>query len=179
MLFFQYLPKLPVPENINDVAYWDDNCIKQFDQETGEVVYGVWDLPKNINQWIDQNVLVSRDNIHTVDCRTIQPSILPSMLRIHTDFARRWVLSCIIDTGGPEVYTNFYIENQQPLIRDLGTKVVDGPNMNKLYSVKIQKGRWHLLNTAVLHSVTGIQTTRKALHIGIVAEDPFECIRGY
>lgn len=182
MLLFQYLPRLPLP----DPTYFKDtsNWILNFNKQTADSInesgihYSLWNLPVAIEQWIDLNIINSRAFTSQIDFRTFQATGSSSMLLCHTDYIRKWALTCLLDCGGSEVYTNFYIEPGYPLIREQGLKFINN-KLTKIYSVKIQPLRWHLLNTEVIHSVTGLTDTRKSVTIGFTTDDPFEYIRGY
>jgi hypothetical protein len=183
MLFFQYLPKLPLPDlaHFKDTSNWSLNFNKQTPDSLTEsgIHYALWNLPAIIEQWIDSNIINSRDFTSQIDFRTFRATTSNSMLLCHTDHIRKWALTCLLDCGGMDVYTNFYIEPGYPLIREQGLKFIDNSNLEKIYSVKIQPLKWHLLNTEVIHSVTGLTNTRKSLTIGIDSIDPYQCIQGY
>jgi hypothetical protein len=92
---------------------------------------------------------------------------------VHSDIGREFALNYIIDTGGDAV-TSWYQENGKPMIR---TKIqggqqsdsgfVDYNNLEILESAVLEKNKWYLISTNVLHDVDNIVGSRKSISIGI------------
>jgi hypothetical protein len=98
---------------------------------------------------------------------------MPSTHIVHSDIGREFALNYIIDTGGDAI-TSWYRENSKPMTR---TKIqggrqadsgfVDYNNLELLESAVLEKNKWYLIATNVLHDVDNIVGARKSISIGI------------
>lgn len=89
----------------------------------------------------------------------------------HTDGIGRgkYCLHYILDTGGDEVATTWYQEQNNPLIRlprKATDKLISMDRLTKIEEVIFSKGRWALFKTNILHSVQVIKTSRISFTIG-------------
>jgi hypothetical protein len=103
---------------------------------------------------------------------------------VHSDLGRVAGLNYIIDTGGENVVTSWYQEKNKPLkrVKKIGRQqaddgFVDYQNLETLESVILQKNKWYLIDTGVLHDVDNIQTMRKSITINIQNQDQFDQIK--
>lgn len=97
----------------------------------------------------------------------------PSTHIVHSDIGRKFALNYIIDTGGDAI-TSWYQENGKPITR---TKIrggqqsdsgfVDYNNLEILESAVLEKNKWYLISTSMLHDVDNIVGSRKSISIGI------------
>jgi hypothetical protein len=97
----------------------------------------------------------------------------PSTHIVHSDIGRKFALNYIIDTGGDAI-TSWYQENGKPITR---TKIrggqqsdsgfVDYNNLEILESAVLEKNKWYLIATSILHDVDNIVGSRKSISIGI------------
>jgi hypothetical protein len=97
----------------------------------------------------------------------------PSTHIVHSDIGREFALNYIIDTGGDAV-TSWYQEKDKPLIRkkiqsgqQSDTGFVDYNNLELLESAVLERNKWYLISTSVLHDVDNIVGARKSISIGI------------
>ena len=168
MMLFRYLDALPaIPDHLlsaddlinrDIVGYRDDMYIR----------YGI---SKNLITWIGENIT---KHINISGIQEITGEVPP-----HSD-KRKWALNYILDTGGPEVHTNFLYQQEHELVREPGTRPIGLEHeLSIVYSKVIEPYRWHILNTNVYHSVTGITGTRKAITIGINLPNVLDAIKGY
>lgn len=67
----------------------------------------------------------------------------------HKDTGRKIIYNYLLDTGGDNVYTNFYDENKT----------------TEVFSVKIPSQTWHRLDVSYYHNVINIQKPRIAISI--------------
>jgi len=126
--------------------------------------------------WINSNISEHIDQIGFQISAATQQS---TTHLCHTDsYPRKWVLNYLVDLGGSDVTTNFYYEQGHGLLRGHLERPLDMTKLDKIYSVKIETGRWHILNALILHDVTGIETARKSVSAGIATENPFSILKG-
>ena len=106
---------------------------------------------------------------------------------LHIDYSRRYTLNYVIEPGGDNVITQFNQEEGMPLERlDITATTIPPPVLTSalvtkkqaqkikvIDSVKIDTGRWILLNTKVIHEVVNIQDTRISIQISLGAENKF------
>lgn len=182
-MFFKYLDELPrIPnELIQELKEYVAQQQVQFvsptrhleagDKKIENILYKRWALPNRLETWIKENISDAYDSIgfqiHDVSARG-GTDHLP-----HTDsFPRRWVLNYNIQLGGDNVLTSFYQEKNQPLFRDHLTRPTSLDDLELLETIKIEPFRWHVLSSLVIHGVTGIESKRMAISIGINSQDP-------
>jgi hypothetical protein len=184
MFLFKYLDLLPlVPEEllVNPIPnYTKDNIGFTDGGRNGRsATYTRWGTTPELTEWIRTNIteLVSICGIQTMSW----PDNLPASKRNvdpHCD-KRRWALNYVYETGGPNVATTLYQEKGYPLIRDPGCRLTKFDGLEVVESVVIEPRRWHLLSTNVLHGVSNVNTTRKAVTVGLNIDDPLSVINGY
>lgn len=76
-------------------------------------------------------------------------------LPIHCDNSRIAAYNFIIETGGEQVYTNFF---DNPPIYNLTENVI------------IEKHKWHVINTKTQHNVTGIDKNKIRISVTVYEE---------
>lgn len=167
MLIFNYLdwlPKIPkellcdphlsIPEQI---GFKDDMYIRM----------GVSD---NLKIWLAEHITKQ------VNLAGIQQ--ITGDVPVHTD-KRNWALNYILDTGGPNVHTNFLCQHGFEPVRGPSARPsgIEG-ELAVTNSVVIEPNRWHILNTHVYHSVTGVESMRRAITIGINLPNGIDAIKG-
>jgi hypothetical protein len=164
MILFQYLDQLPrIPEELLVNPYIPDPKQIGF-QDTG---YTRWAIQPELKSWLANNI--SQD----VDIAGYQ--VISQDVNAHCD-KRLWAVNYIIDTGGPTVTTALWQQPGLPVSREASVKIPEYAKLHLLESVCIEPGRWHILNTRVLHSVKGIKTQRSAITVGLTDPDPFSLI---
>ena len=95
-------------------------------------------------------------------------------LPIHCDNSRIAAYNFIIETGGDQVYTNFF---DNPPVYNITERLI------------IEKHKWHYINTETQHNVTGIDTGKMRISVTvyeklelfkpIIIEEPYVSINGY
>jgi hypothetical protein len=126
---------------------------------------------KPLMDWLCQTI----PNIDSIVIAQMQESKenKPSTHIVHSDIGREFALNYIIDTGGDAV-TSWYQEKDKPLIRkkiqsgqQSDTGFVDYNNLELLESAVLERNKWYLISTSVLHDVDNIVGARKSISIGI------------
>ena len=141
MKLFEYIDLPKIPEYLTQEIY---NSINNPDAFPGKSkIYSIHDgtkpLYEFVHQYFDSNYLVQAQQI-----------IGGTELPMHTDFRRNCTYNFLIDCGGEDVYTSFYNEDRTLIERH-----------------KIEPFRWHLLNTSVLHGVTGTELGRNRVGVSV------------
>ena len=101
-----------------------------------------------------------------------------SHIPLHSD-KRHWALNYIIDPGGTAVKTGFHKLAGEPTLQPPSARAWNAAHSEEICSVVLEPFRWHIINTHVLHSVTGVTGTRKAVTLGLNRENPFDDIKNY
>lgn len=84
----------------------------------------------------------------------------------HTDM-RDWHLYYGLVTGGDDVTTCFWLENNCPLVRDYQTTPSSYDDLVLVDQVKFPVKTWILFNSRVLHSVENIQFPRYSIQVSM------------
>lgn len=182
MILFYYLDKLPavpmhIVNSLLNLNLAPHNAVSEYDPKAAKR----FKLPDDVETWLDNNIVnIPGYASRYASVRTFIPNSKQSVLAPHTDTRRKWAISFALDTGGDNTYTNFYLESGQLLARDINI-IWDNSRdeLLKVHSVKIEKFRWHILNTHVLHDITGLTHPRKMLTIGTMIDNPFTIIKEY
>jgi hypothetical protein len=83
------------------------------------------------------------------NAKIVSVQIIRTGIPIHTDIGRTEAINYIISTGGDNVYTCFYAED----------------NLEQKY--KIETERWHWLNVSVPHQVIGLDNNNPRVAITV------------
>ena len=126
-------PKIPrdIYEKINfDVSLYQNKSVG------GTNLNYVWsdDFNESVNKWCQQNII---DGLYYAF------QVATHDMPLHKDKNSTVKLIYVLDTGGENVLTSFY--NEQQLL---------------LHSLKLEKNCWYLLKTDVWHDVKGIISPR-------------------
>jgi hypothetical protein len=171
MILFQYLDRLPkIPKELLEDPYIPD-------EDLIGVKYGGyvrWAPRPELKEWLRENI---SEQVRLAGVQTLDPpQVFP-----HCD-GRAWGLNYLIDTGnntgGNEVMTTFYQRNGEDLLAPPNYRRNEDP-LNVVHRVQIQKYRWHIMNTNVIHGIYGMKSVRKAVTLGFTEDNPFELIKGY
>jgi len=183
MLLFCYLHSLPsIPADLlnNPIPNFELNNVSYIDGgENNQCTYTRWGITDELSNWIQEHI------IENISLAGIQTMTWPDEVSRHDRYVsphcdrRKWALNYIIDPGGPDVRTEFYLEHNQSLLRDSNIRVFDYNRLTTVHNVNILPGKWHLINTNVLHGVTNVETVRKAVTVGLNVDDPLSVIKGY
>jgi len=162
MLVFQYLDHLPPipPELLINFWHCDAHSVAF---TTG--IYTRYRIRSDLEQWIHTNI--SRVD-QRVGCQVLQEDIAP-----HCDF-RAWAVNYLVTTGGSGARTRIHCIPGQSIQQSARRSLSPDESTIIVESLDIEPFRWHLLNTHVLHSVTGIAQTRSAVTVGLTSPNPFQ-----
>jgi len=86
----------------------------------------------------------------------------------HTDIGRDYFYMYLLDTGGDQVKTNWYIEPSFPLERDWRpylTAMNDTRHLKKVHSTIFKPKTWYYFNSKIIHEVTNMTSTRTAITV--------------
>ena len=96
---------------------------------------------------------------------------------VHSDIARDYALNYMIETGGDNAWTSWWREKEKPEIRDAkcgggynASTISTYKDLELLDTVKLEKGKWYVMATCVLHDVGKIIGLRKSITINIPKE---------
>lgn len=187
--YLDYLPAVPGNLLENFEQYKENNHLINIPEyksttSTGEEIshasYERFPIQGKLLEWLQYNII--RDPIdfgasfngvknHNVDHG------------LHIDYSRRYTLNYVIAPGGNNVLTRFHQEGNMPLERiDIDAVNIPPPtltthlrscNLSLIDSVKIDTGRWVLLNTKVIHEVIHLEDTRVSIQISLGANNKF------
>jgi hypothetical protein len=158
---------------VDDIGYGYDH--KKGDRDLVSCRY-VWARIKDyqpLMNWLNQNIPYLDPSLIVIAQMQTSKETMPSTHIVHSDIGREFALNYIIDTGGDAV-TSWYRENGKPMTR---TKIqggrqsdsgfVDYNNLELLESAVLEKNKWYLISTNILHDVDNIVGNRKSISIGI------------
>jgi len=114
-----------------------------------------------IDQWLETGVRINNDNGSEYHGPHTDPPTY------------RFKLYFMVDPGSEDAKTCFYYEPGHLLERDSGTVVCDYKNVVKFEETVIPCNKWILLNTNILHGVTGLKGQRINLVISLLPDHPF------
>jgi hypothetical protein len=77
------------------------------------------------------------------------------------------------DSLTTQVRHTFYHHPNKSVIQAPATRISNDTKLKIIKQVVIEPGKWHIINTHVLHGVTNVETQRTAITIGLNADDPF------
>jgi hypothetical protein len=120
-----------------------------------------------------------KDHIRDVGLQNIYNESLDtrgSKMMPHTDgVARgRHCIQWLFETGGSDVHTTWYIEDNYTALRYPAIAGKDFKNLNVIEDVIFDVKKWAIFKTNIIHSVQTIHTSRKALTIGFSNEQLFD-----
>lgn len=132
--YYRFLNLPRIPDNILDQVNWEFDSYERKNPGNGinRDVY-VWSDSFNqvINDWCQQNI-----------CSEMYWGfqIIGGDMKPHIDNTTRIKMNYLVDTGGPDVVTEWYAED--------GFTMID--------SVVIEPHRWHILKVDTLHGVKNV-----------------------
>ena len=197
MLIYKYLDLPPCPvdmENLKSNLYRFDNkmllttlsydkFIKSDNVELDMCRYLRYQLPaRHYIELITSVIPELKGNILDIGLqRIINISKNPngSIMAPHTDGTKRgqYCIQWIFDTGGPDVHTTWYQEDNLDIARGPGIyDVIDINSIRVIKDVKFPPCCWVMFRTDIVHSVQPVITDRYALTIGFTNDELFDFI---
>jgi hypothetical protein len=82
----------------------------------------------------------------------------------HSD-PRRWALFYLVDRGGEDAHTSFWLENGNTVEREGNVTVNDYSRLTLIDRFQWPLKQWVLFNPRIIHSVEHLESTRKSLQI--------------
>lgn len=152
-----HLIKSPILVDKSQIGFTDDS-------------YSRWSAKPDLVDWLKEHI---SDSVQLAGVQVISSDV-----PLHCD-KRKWALNYLIELGGDNVTTGFYKLPGKDVIQPPGSRYAFARDEEELCITNFRVGEWHLLNTNVLHKVTGITGKRVAITIGLNSENPFEAIKGY
>lgn len=141
-------------------------------QTENGIVKTAWHRSKNIDdtEFQDHVINILAPEFQTTDDIKVKqqwiwgsPTITP-----HVDWGREQFLMYILDTGGENVTTNFYIEPGYPLYRKwipFLSKIEDTRQLIKVYTATLKPKTWYYMNANIIHDVVGMTSPRIAISV--------------
>lgn len=128
-----------------------------------------WDLNDEIKAWFNTNI---SSNIANLRVSTTEPDgFLKDTQGAHRDMSRNYVLTYLLDTGGDNVKTCWYQEEDKPIIRDRGERCNDHRKLTLLEETIFPLRSWCLVNGTILHAVHNMTRPRKSIQAGFFELD--------
>lgn len=129
--YFRYLNLPPIPENLLDQLPRDFDSYQRKDPgKWGDGYKWTDSHNQDINAWCQANIC---------DSMYWGFQIIKSDLAPHIDNGTKYKLVYLIDTGGPDILTEWFDQE-----------------LNQVDSVILEAKRWHMLKVDSLHSVRGL-----------------------
>ena len=186
MLFYKQIDLPQIPVELLNFDQATQEYIPRFDYGKDHYVDGKIITPPSyffsdvhntlLNHWLLQHL----PKVPKVNYSQLIPTNSRQML-VHTDIKRIAALNYLIDTGGDDVVTRWYQEQEHPVERQektvgnqTDTGYVDYQNLNLLDSTVFKKNCWYLVRTNVLHDATNISSTRRYLGVSYFEREDLE-----
>lgn len=97
---------------------------------------------------------------------------------MHSDTSRDFSLTWNITTGGPNAGITWWQEQGQPLIRELGTQLLDFDIAEPVAQLRGHCNGWFLQEARILHSTEGLESPRVQFQVSLNADQiPAEWLR--
>ena len=156
------LPSIPVELEEECYAQITDNG---YIASAGFTKYSVSD---NLKKWLELNVISKLENYLVAD---ISIQTISSSYRItpHIDGAGEVSVFYILDLGGDDVQTSWFLQSGYPLIRDRTVRNIKTfDDVEMCFTTRLQPKKWVLLQSNILHNVTNITTLRTSVALRFI-----------
>jgi len=140
-----------------------DRSLTVNDNEYNSAPLRRWSVEDQLTQWVKENVSTGFTN---VSVQNIHGGSTHSTLGAHTDRRRRFSLFYLVEEGGDNIQTKWYVENGQPIWRDQWIAVTNYRDLNLLHSQRLIPNKWYLFNSRIIHDVDQLISTRKTVIVG-------------
>ena len=149
--YIDYLPKIP-QHLMEDVERIIKTKVDELEKFTGGKywAYQFYPVDGRLEHWLLENIPIEK-----TDCFHIH--VITKELLIHKDYnSAKYKLNYIFETGGTNVRTGFYDDNN-----------------NLLESMNFDPHRWHHFNGQIFHGVTGIDDSKQRIGLTLGTEKDF------
>ena len=158
------LPSIPV--ELEEECYGRITESYSFFSPNGFTKYSVSD---NLEKWLKQNVISKLENYQLSDVISVQTISSSYPITPHVDGAGEVSVFYILDLGGDNVQTSWFLQDGYPLIRDRTVRNINTfDNVKMCFSKKLQPKKWVLLQSNILHNVTNITTLRTSVALRFI-----------
>ena len=152
MNLFNYVDLPQIPEHLLTHIIDNDGVDRSWHASNNYLWYMCHDELKG---WVRQNI-GDKISIGKIGLQEMTKDILP-----HTDTGRAFALNYIVRTGDG-ILSHYETKN----FYNGGFISID--KCKEINRVAVEPFKWHMLNTSVLHGVSGIKSSRLALTINVV-----------
>lgn len=162
--FYKLLPFIPqIPIDLEqDIMF----CIRDNNRFYFREGINKYFISEKLNSWINANIVPVLGKNTYIDNASIQ-KITPTYCNNppHTDGSGECVLFYFIKLGGDNIFTNWWVENKKPLVRELGIKISDWNSFTKVAEVVLPSKQWVSITSNIFHNVSNVITDRISLSI--------------
>ena len=116
--------------------------------------------------WLKENIISEYVHAGLNYCNA-PPASYATSCGAHTDATRLYTLLFNVQSGGPDVSTNFWQEQGYPVMREPKCSGLDTDKLHLLDSIVIPPNTWCILYTMVLHSVDDLVAPRITFQVGL------------
>lgn len=185
--YLDHLPAIP-PELVGDLRRFQTNMLIRSTHanagdldQTPKTHYGDLDPDKfygfeisgPLLDWIRANVLDEPVVTNAVFFGPRKETIDTDKSRYpHVDVTRNLCLMYVTEPGGECVETKFYKHKDHPVYIEPDIKMGDSirgnpEDLTEIDSIQIEPNRWALLNSRIIHKVTGIDNMRVNIQLSL------------
>jgi hypothetical protein len=163
--FFKELDLPPIPLELEEECFSQITAQYKYFAPKGFAKYKV---SHNLKNWLLLNVVSNLKNYLVTDMsiQTISPSYPTTP---HVDGAGEVSVFYILDLGGDNVQTSWFVQGGYPLVRDRTVRNIRTfDNVEMCFTTTLQPKKWVLLQSNILHNVTNITTLRTSVALRFV-----------
>lgn len=125
-----------------------------------------YNLGERANQWVFDNLFPATDPNWFISIGFSITSGPATIHRPHTD-PRRWLLFYLLDSGGPDANTNWWIERDKNIEPGPWQTPEGYSNLIHIERARFPLKTWVLFNPAIIHSVDNQTTDRKNIQLSM------------
>jgi hypothetical protein len=151
---------------IKNVEYNPDNSLgyhlsEVWNHFTNLAEFDFLEVTDEVNDWVKSNINLNIAHV------SIQAMYGGKTITPHIDEMRSFAYNYIIDTGG-ETSTCFWAPKKEfSHLTAYAQTVFPYERLDLLEEIKIEKGRWHRLDTRTIHSVENLDPTKKRISLSL------------
>jgi len=119
------------------------------------------EVSEEIKIWVQNNITEKIDHI------SIQSMHGGKTITPHIDEMRKFAFNYIIDTGGDTSTCFWKPKKEFEHLKIYAQTVFPYDRLNLIEEIKIEKNRWHKLDTGQIHSVENLDPTKKRISLSL------------